>query len=168
VKSLVSGQRAVLRDIWPKIGGQLSEFERGEYTKKRLAVFEADEAKLLEDLRNYSQHKSLPYLNPAWQFSQSMPMAEFQFRLRVEPLLSWDSLTAEVRNYLEEHDDSIDLIPIIAGVLDAPSVFGRGGAIRELGQIMLPSLLHSVRGSHAVACMSPEFRGQPPSERDGV
>ena len=28
VKSLVSGQRAVLRDIWPKIGGQLSEFEQ--------------------------------------------------------------------------------------------------------------------------------------------
>ncbi|MGO9356037.1 MAG: hypothetical protein ACLP3C_36380, partial [Mycobacterium sp.] len=53
VKSLVSGQRAVLRDVWPKIGGQLSDFERGEYTKKRLAVFEADEAKLLEELRNY-------------------------------------------------------------------------------------------------------------------
>lgn len=34
VKSLVSGQRSVLRDIWPKIGGQLSEFERGEYTKE--------------------------------------------------------------------------------------------------------------------------------------
>jgi hypothetical protein len=60
VKSLVSGQRSVLRDIWPKIEGQLSEFERGEYTKKRLAVFEADEAKLLEELRNYSQHKFLP------------------------------------------------------------------------------------------------------------
>jgi len=113
VKSLVSGQRTVLRDIWPKIEGQLSEFERGEYTKKRLAVFEADEAKLLEELRNYSQHKFLPYLNPAWQFSQTMPMAEFQFRLHVEPLLKWDSLTAEVRKYLEEHGDSIDLIPII-------------------------------------------------------
>jgi hypothetical protein len=113
VKSLVSGQRSVLRDIWPKIQGQLSEFERGEYTKKRLAVFEADEAKLLEELRNYSQHKFLPYLNPAWQFSQTMPMTEFQFRLHVEPLLKWDALTAEVRKYLEEHGDSIDLIPII-------------------------------------------------------
>jgi hypothetical protein len=113
VKSLVSGQRAVLRDIWPKVGKELSEFEQGEYTKKRHAVFEADEAKLLEELRNYSQHKFLPYLNPAWQFSQSMPMAEFQFRLHVEPLLKWDSLTAEVRKYLEEHGDSIDLIPII-------------------------------------------------------
>ena len=113
VKSLVSGQRAVLRDVWPKIGGQLSEFERGEYTKKRLAVFEADEAKLLEELRNYSQHKFLPYLNPAWQFSQTMPMAQFQFRLHVEPLLKWDSLTAEAHKYLEEHGDSIDLLPII-------------------------------------------------------
>ena len=87
MKSLVSGQRAVLRDIWPKLGGQLSEFERGEYTKKRLAAFEADEAKLLEELRNYSQHKFLPYLNPAWHFSQTMPMAEFQFRLHVDPFL---------------------------------------------------------------------------------
>jgi hypothetical protein len=78
-----------------------------------IKAFEADEAKLLEELRNYSQHKFLPHLNPAWQFSQSMPMAEFQFRLHVEPLLKWDSLTAEVRKYLEEYGDSIDLIPII-------------------------------------------------------
>lgn len=113
VKSLVSGQRSLLRDIWPKMGKQLSEFESSEYTKKRLAVFEADEAKLLEELRNYSQHKFLPYLNPAWQFSQAMPMAEFQFRLHVEPLLKWDSLNAEVRNYLEQQGDSIDLLPII-------------------------------------------------------
>ncbi|WP_139360709.1 hypothetical protein [Mycobacterium sp. D16R24] len=113
VKSLISGQRAVLRDIWPKLGKELSGFEQGEYTTKRLAVFEADEAKLLEELRNYSQHRFLPYLNPAWQFSQSVPAAEFQFRLHVKPLLKWDSLTAVVRKYLEKHGDSIDLIPII-------------------------------------------------------
>ena len=88
VGSLISGQRSVLRDIWPKVGKDLSEFEEGDYTTKRLAVFEADEAKLLVELRNYSQHKFLPYLNPAWQFSQSMPMAEFQFRLHVPPLLN--------------------------------------------------------------------------------
>lgn len=116
VKSLVSGQRAVLRDIWPKIEGQLSRFEKGEYTEKRLAVFEADEARLLEELRNYSQHKFLPYLNPAWAWesSQTTPMAEFQFRLRVEPILKWDRLTAKARKYFEEHGDSIDLLPIIS------------------------------------------------------
>ena len=113
VKSLVSGQRAVLRDVWPKIEGALSEFERDEYTEKRLAVFEADEAKLLEELRNYSQHKFLPYLNPAWQFSQTIPMAEFQFRLHIEPLLKWDNLNAQVRKYLKEQGDSIDLLPLI-------------------------------------------------------
>ena len=32
VKSLISGQRAILRDIWPSVGKQLSEFEQGEYT----------------------------------------------------------------------------------------------------------------------------------------
>jgi hypothetical protein len=42
-----------------------------------------------------------------------MPMAEFQFRLPVVPLLKRNSLTADVRKYLEEHGDSIDLIPII-------------------------------------------------------
>ena len=103
-----------MRDIWPRVGKQLSEFEQGEYTTKRLAVFEADEAKLLVELRNYSQHQFLPYLNPAWQFSQAMPMAEFQFRLHVDPLLKWDSLNAEVRNYLEAQGDSIDLLPIIS------------------------------------------------------
>lgn len=76
-------------------------------------MFEAEEAKLLEELRNYSQHKFLPYLNPAWRFSQTMPMAEFQFRLHVEPLLKWDSLNAEVRKLLEQQGDSIDLQPII-------------------------------------------------------
>ncbi|WP_133055152.1 hypothetical protein [Mycolicibacterium fallax] len=125
VKSLVSGQRAVLRDIWPKLGKELSEFEQGEYTAKRLEVFEADEAKLLEELRNYSQHQFLPYLNPAWQFSQLVPMAEFQFRLHVEPLLKWDSLTAVVRKYLEKHGDSIDLIPIIGRYTAAVREFYR-------------------------------------------
>lgn len=113
VGSLISGQRSVLRDIWPKVGKELSDFEEGEYTEKRLAVFEAEEAKLLVELRNYSQHKFLPYLNPAWQFSQTMPMAEFQYRLHVEPLMKWDSLPGDVRKYLEERGDSIDLIPII-------------------------------------------------------
>ena len=50
VKSLISGQRAILRDLWPSVGKQLSEFEQGDYTAKRLAVFEADEAKLLVEL----------------------------------------------------------------------------------------------------------------------
>lgn len=113
-KSLISGQRTILREVWPSVGNQLSEFERGEYTEKRLAVFEADEAKLLVELRNYSQHKFLPYLNPAWAFSQSVPMAEFQFRLRVEPLLKWNALKAEVRKYLQEQGDSIDLMPILS------------------------------------------------------
>jgi hypothetical protein len=125
VGSLISGQRTVLRDIWPKVGKNLSDFEQGEYTEKRLAVFEADEAKLFVELRNYSQHKFLPYLNPAWQFSQAMPMAEFQFRLRVEPLLKWESLTAGVRKYLEEHGDSIDLLPIIGRYTAAVREFYR-------------------------------------------
>jgi hypothetical protein len=113
VTSLISGQRAVLRDIWPTVEGKLSDFEKGEYTKKRLEVFETDEAKLLIDLRNYSQHKFLPLLSPAWQFSQAMPTAEFQFRLEVEPLLKWDKLNAGVRKYLEAHSNSTGLIPII-------------------------------------------------------
>jgi len=113
VKALISGQRAVLRDVWPAVEGKLSEFEKGEYSEKRLEVFEADEGKLLVELRNYSQHKFLPFLSPAWHFSQAMPMAEFQFRLEVEPLLKWDKLNAEVRKYLENHGNSLDLLPII-------------------------------------------------------
>lgn len=123
VGSLISGQRVVLRDIWPKIEGRLSEFEQGEYTEKRLAVFEADEAKLLVELRNYSQHKFLPYLNPSFNFSQTMPVAEFQFRLHVEPLLRWDALPTEVRKYLEARGDSIDLLPIIGRYTSAVREF---------------------------------------------
>ena len=92
---------------------ELSEFEKDEYTEKRLEVFEADEAKLLVELRNYAQHKFLLFLSPAWHFSQVMPMAEFQFRLEVEPLLKWDKLNAQVRKYLDTHGNSIDLVPII-------------------------------------------------------
>ena len=112
-KSLISGHRAVLRDVWPKIGKQLSEFEQGEYTTKRKEVFETDEADLLMELRNYSQHKFLPYLVPTTYYSQDMPMAEFQFRLDVEPLLNWDALVSKVRKYLQNAGDSIDLLPII-------------------------------------------------------
>ena len=125
VAALISGQRAVLRDVWRGIEGELSEFEKGEYTEKRLEVFEADEGKLLVELRNYSQHKFLPFLSPAWQFSQAMPMAEFQFRLEVEPLLKWDKLNAEVRKYLETHGNSLDLIPIIGRYTAAVREFYR-------------------------------------------
>jgi hypothetical protein len=38
VGSLISGQRVVLRDIWPRVGKELSDFEQGEYATKRLAV----------------------------------------------------------------------------------------------------------------------------------
>ncbi|MEA2484374.1 MAG: hypothetical protein QOC55_2321 [Thermoleophilaceae bacterium] len=40
-------------------------------------------------------------------------MAEFQFRLRVEPLLKSEALNAEVRTYLEQQGKSFDLQPII-------------------------------------------------------
>jgi hypothetical protein len=111
-KSLISGQRAILRDVWPKIGKQLSEF--GEYTKQRLEVFETEEAELLIELRNYSQHQFLPRLDPTTYWSKGMPMTELQFRLDVEPLLKWDSLVPKVRKYLENAGDSIDVLPIIA------------------------------------------------------
>lgn len=112
-KSLISGQRAILRDVWPKIGKQLSEFEQGEYSSKRKEVFETDEADLLMELRNYSQHQFLPRLDPTTYYSQGMPMAELQFRLAVDPLLKWDSLVPKVRKYLEAAGDSTDLLPII-------------------------------------------------------
>ncbi|MFZ3303165.1 MAG: hypothetical protein WA227_05975, partial [Mycobacterium sp.] len=64
-------------------------------------------------LRNYSQHKFLPYLAPAWHFTQGMPAAEFQFRLEVEPLRKWDGLLPRVRQYLGSAGDSIDMLPII-------------------------------------------------------
>ena len=82
-------------------------------TKKRLEVFEADEAALLGELRNYSQHKFLPYLAPSFHFSQGMPMAEFQFRLEVEPLLKWDKWVGKVRKYSESKANSIDILTII-------------------------------------------------------
>lgn len=113
-KSLISGQRAILRDVWPKIGKQLSDFEQGEYTKKRVHVFETDEADLLMELRNYSQHQFLPRLDPTTYFSSGMPMAKLQFRLDVDPLLKWEGLVPKVRKYLEAAGDSIDLLPIIS------------------------------------------------------
>jgi hypothetical protein len=112
-KSLISGQRTILRDVWPAIGKPLSDFEQGEYTTKRKDVFETDEADLLMELRNYSQHKFLPYLIPTFHYSQEMPIAAFQFRLDVEPLLKWDGLVPRVRKWLENAGDSIDILPII-------------------------------------------------------
>ena len=82
VKSLVSGQRAVLRDIWPKVGRQLVRVRaRRVHQEAPWRCSKQTRRSCSKELRNYSQHKFLPYLNPAWQFSQTMPMAEFQFRL---------------------------------------------------------------------------------------
>jgi hypothetical protein len=81
-KSLISGQRAILRDVWPKIGKRLSDFEQGEYTEKRVQVIETDEPDLLMELRNYSQHQFLPRLDPTTYFSSGMPIGELQFQTR--------------------------------------------------------------------------------------
>ena len=50
-------------------------------------------------------------------------MAEFQFRLHVDPLLKWDSLNAQVRKYLENAGDSIDIAPIISRYTGSVSEF---------------------------------------------
>ena len=42
-----------------------------------------------------------------------MPMAEFQFRLEVEPLLKWDKLVPKVRKYFESKANSIDMLTVI-------------------------------------------------------
>jgi hypothetical protein len=112
--ALIAGQRTVVRNVWPKLGKQLSEFEEDEYTAKRLKVFDTAEGELLVELRNYAQHKFLPRLEPRTVWSQAMPMAEIRFMLEVEPLLAWEKLPGKVRDYLEAQGNSIDLLPIIA------------------------------------------------------
>lgn len=102
------------------------------YTKKRIEVFETDEAELLMELRNYSQHQFLPRLDPTTYYSQGMPMAELQLRLDVDPLLKWDSLPSKVRKYLEAAGDSIDLLPIIGRY--SKSVREFAGIRRRCGQ----------------------------------
>jgi len=42
-----------------------------------------------------------------------MPMAEFQFRLEVKPLLKWDKWVGKVRKYSESKANSIDILTII-------------------------------------------------------
>jgi hypothetical protein len=110
--SLISGQRAILRDVWPKVGRDPSAFEQGPYTEERLELFVEVEAKLLVELRNYSQHKFLPRLDATAFWSTQMPLGELRFMLAVKPLLEWDRLVAPVREYLDAAGDSIDLLPI--------------------------------------------------------
>ena len=110
--SLIAGQRAILRDVWPKVGRDPSEFEQGPYTEKRLELFVEIEAKLVVELRNYAQHKFLPRLDATTFWSTGIPIGELRFMLAVRPLLEWDRLAAPVREYLCAAGDSIDLLPI--------------------------------------------------------
>ena len=70
-----------------------------------------------------------------------MPMAEFQFRLHVDPLLKWDSLNAQVRTYLEQQGDSIDIARIISRYTAA-----------VLGQDLVRVVLDLALGAGAVFC----------------
>lgn len=110
--ALISGQRAILRDVWPKVGRDPSEFEQGPYTEKRLELFVEIEAKLIVDLRNYAQHKFLPKLDATTYWSTQIPLGELRFMLSTKPLLEWDRLSAPVREYLKAAGDSVDLLPI--------------------------------------------------------
>lgn len=113
--SLISGQRVVLRHIWPKIGRTLSEFESGEYTNKRVEVFETDEAEFIVELRNYSQHYFLPRLEPrdTFSFDSHSTSRDLQFLLEVKPLYDWSGLAPKVKPYLEAAGESIALLPIL-------------------------------------------------------
>jgi len=121
--SLIAGQRAILRDVWPKVGSDPSAFEQGAYTDKRLELFDETEAKLLVELRNYSQHKFLPRLDATAFWSTQMPLGELRFMLAVKPLLEWDRLTAPVREYLLAAGESIDILPIYARYTSAVRAF---------------------------------------------
>ena len=114
--SLIAGQRAILRDVWPKVGRDPSAFEQGAYTQTRLELFNETEAKLVIELRNYAQHKFLPRLDATAFWSNQIPVGELRFMLDVKPLLEWDRLAAPVREYLLAAGDSIDLLPIYSAL----------------------------------------------------
>jgi hypothetical protein len=125
VKSLVSGQRAVLRDVWPKIGGQLSEFEQGEYTAKRLEVFEADQAKLAGGASELLATQVPPLSESSVAGLTDHAYGGVSVSSSCRPAAEVGCLNAQVRTYLEQQGDSIDIAPIISRYTAAVREFYR-------------------------------------------
>ncbi|MGL4497887.1 MAG: hypothetical protein ACRCU2_02400 [Planktothrix sp.] len=110
-KSLVDHTRAIINRLYSKneVKKEYKEFKK-EYDKKLAAdIANHPVQKFVQNLRNYTQHYTLPIPSLQIEFGQDIKMG---VRLDVEILKQWDKWDSISRAYLEDLGDSLCLISL--------------------------------------------------------
>jgi len=114
-KSLVDHTRRVAKKL-------LQDKHLDTYQERIDLDFKEDPlAKFLHDLRNYLLHVSNPPVNRTTHFTPTH-IKSVGIELEVKVLLEWDGWTKRSRDFLQGHEDNIDLTGVVAeyrGKLDA-------------------------------------------------
>jgi hypothetical protein len=107
-----------VRDKWlpSEQGDDLREQHDGRVTQ----VFaESRTAQLVEGLRIIVQHRKLPRLLGSLSYDSASEVFESSFHLDRDGLLEWDGWSADIRAYLEQGEEDLDVAEIVTEYREA-------------------------------------------------
>jgi hypothetical protein len=96
--SLVDHSRRIRKKV-----GSISE----EYDERVREIFEENEHRFIQDLRNYICHFRI--LKANWQRTYSVSGRQTQFLLQQEDLLKWNEWDKQARNFIKRYPKGIDV-----------------------------------------------------------
>ncbi|WP_078321954.1 hypothetical protein [Mycobacteroides chelonae] len=123
VYSYVESTRVVMRHRW---GSNDSEFERGECSEQRLAVFGKGEAEFMTDLRHYCTHYNVPVpgLSTTFTWARNTEVQQHnRLLLKRDVLLRSKRWTGSARAFLEDQEPEFDFEPIVNRYTESTRAF---------------------------------------------
>jgi hypothetical protein len=132
-KSLVDHSRIVYEEMYED-EGNMDEYE----SKKEDRLIEDAVVQFVQELRHMCQHYKLPYVGSRWEVMNN----DFKFLLNKDELLQFDSWNSRATEFIESHDESIDLKNVIKKYHEKVLDFHRW--VRERFQKMYSSELEEI------------------------
>lgn len=105
-KSLVDHSRIVYEKMYER-EGKMEEYEN----VKKERLIEDKLVQFVQELRQMCQHYKLPYVGSSWEIMSN----DFKFLLSKDELLQFDNWNSRAKEFIERHDESIDLKEVIDG-----------------------------------------------------
>lgn len=107
-KTLVDHTRKFFQDEY-----QGTNFENDYNNKISYLFINSTTSKFIQDLRNYTLHRTLPLTGATLNFSRDAGFSH-KINLSKVSLLEWDKWTAKSLAYLNEQEDSMSLLKLVS------------------------------------------------------
>jgi hypothetical protein len=86
-----------------------------EYERRKDEVIKTSVVAFIRDLRNYAQHRTLPFLGHTMSMNNEEQSFTSEVQLSTAELRAWDKWSAAAREYLDANSDHINLQAAITG-----------------------------------------------------